>query len=117
MDTIQAIADTKSIIGGQFSPIRTRVLTSVHADALIVHMDTEQQVRAIAERARLARKRSGLTQEELSRKTRIAPRSVRRKENAETDFTTSELIAWAAATDTTFQALMLGDADEMRETA
>lgn len=86
-------------------------------DALIVHMDTEQQVQAIAERARLARKRAGLTQEELASKTRIAPRSVRRKENAETDFTTSELIAWANATDTSFESLMLGNSIEMKATA
>lgn len=86
-------------------------------DALIVHMDTEQQVQAIAERARLARKRAGLTQEELASKTRIAPRSVRRKENAETDFTTSELIAWANATNTSFESLMLGNSIEMKATA
>lgn len=93
------------------------MLTSVHLDALIVHMDTEQQVQAIAERARLARKRAGLTQEELASKTRIAPRSVRRKENAETDFTTSELIAWANATNTSFESLMLGNSIEMKATA
>lgn len=93
------------------------MLTSVHADALIVHMDAEQQVQAIAERARIARKRAGLTQEELASKTRIAPRSVRRKENAETDFTTSELIAWANATDMSFESLMLGNSVEMKATA
>lgn len=80
-------------------------------------MDTEQQVQAIAERARLARKRAGLTQEELASKTRIAPRSVRRKENAETDFTTSELIAWANATNTSFESLMLGNSIETKATA
>lgn len=80
-------------------------------------MDAEQQVQAIAERARIARKRAGLTQEELASKTRIAPRSVRRKENAETDFTTSELIAWANATDTSFESLMLGNSVEMKATA
>lgn len=80
-------------------------------------MDAEQQVQAIAERARIARKRAGLTQEELASKTRIAPRSVRRKENAETDFTTSELIAWANATDMSFESLMLGNSVEMKATA
>lgn len=74
----------------------------------MVHMDTEKQVRAIAERARIARKQAGLTQEQLASMTHIAPRSVRRKENAETDFTTSELIAWAVATKQSFDWLVLG---------
>lgn len=80
-------------------------------------MDSTQMRAAIAKRAFEARKSAGLSQEELASKTGMAYRTVRRRENAETDFTTSELIAWAAATDTTFQALMLGDADEMKATA
>lgn len=80
-------------------------------------MDSTQMRAAIAKRAFEARKSAGLSQEELASKTGMAYRTVRRRENGEADFTTSELLTWAVATNVTFEWLMTGEANEMKATA
>ena len=71
-------------------------------------MDSTQMRAAIAKRAFEARKGAGLSQEELASKTGMAYRTVRRRENGEADFTTSELLTWATATNVTFEWLATG---------
>lgn len=80
-------------------------------------MDSTAVRAAIAKRAFDARKSAGLSQEEIASKTGMAYRTVRRRESAEADFTTGELLAWATATNTTFEHLMAGSSDEMKATA